>query len=121
MAWQYELETERGMSASFESSPPAWAFEQLISLRRSRSALVDNALQRLWREDEQLRWALVTSAYLDQQVNLGKAAELLGLHELELREKFLQLGIPLRYGPATVEETEAEVAALHEWLLNDED
>ena len=107
------------MSAAYESSPPAWVFEQLVSLRRSRSALVDDALQRLWYEDDQLRWALVTNAYLDQQISLAKAAELLSLHELELREKFLQLGIPLRYGPATVEEARAEVAALREWLADD--
>ena len=108
------------MSVAFESSPPSWVFEQLISLRKSRSALVDSALQRLWREDEQLRWALVTNAYLDQQISLGKAAELLGLHEFELREKFLQLGIPLRYGPTSIEEARAEVLALREWLADDE-
>jgi predicted HTH domain antitoxin len=108
------------MSAAFESSPPGWVFEQLVSLQRSRSALVDAALQRLWREDEQLRWALVTNAYLDHQINLGKAAELLGRHELELRERFLQLGIPLRYGPATLEDAQAEADALHEWLSADE-
>ncbi len=107
------------MSATFESSPPSWVFEQLVSLRRSRSTLVDSAMQRLWSEDEQLRWALVTNAYLDQQVSLGKAAELLGMHELELREKYLQLGIPLRYGPATDEEARAEVAAIREWLADD--
>jgi predicted HTH domain antitoxin len=107
------------MSAGLESIPPAWVFEQFVSLKRSRSALVDGALERLWREDEQLRWALVTNAYLDQQISLGKAAELLGLHELELRERFLQLGIPLRYGPASVEDATAEVAALREWLSND--
>lgn len=108
------------MPAAMPSTPPAWVFEQLVALRRSRSALVDTALQRLWLEDEQLRWALVTNAYLDQQISLGKAAELLGLHELELRDKYLQLGIPFRYGPASVEEARAEVNALREWLEDEE-
>lgn len=41
--------------------------------------------------------------------NLGKAAELLGLHELELWERFLELGIPLRVGSADLAEARAEI------------
>jgi len=51
---------------------------------------------------------LVLDAYLGRQINLGKAAELLGLHELELRERFLELSIPLRLGPADLAEARSE-------------
>lgn len=50
-------------------------------------------------------------AYLAMEINLGKAAELLGLHRLELQKHFHRLGVPLRLGPATLEEAWAEIEA----------
>jgi prevent-host-death family protein len=50
-------------------------------------------------------------AYLGMEINLGKAAELLGLHRLELQEHLHQLGVPLHLGPATLEEAWAEIEA----------
>ncbi len=54
---------------------------------------------------------LVIGAYLDQDINLGKAAELLGLHREELRQRFLKQSIPLREGSQSIEELKAEIAA----------
>jgi len=96
--------------------PQSWAFEQLTRLSQRRPELVSRALQRLLTEDAELRWALVVGAYLDRRINLGKAAELLDVHELELRERFLELGIPLRIGPADLEEAKAEVEAVRSWF-----
>lgn len=48
-------------------------------------------------------------AYLDDEISLGKAAELLDLHRLQLQERFLRLGVPLRLGPATLEEAREEI------------
>ena len=50
-------------------------------------------------------------AYLAEEISLGKAADLLGLSRFELQERFLRLGVPLRLGPATLEEARAEVSA----------
>jgi len=50
-------------------------------------------------------------AYLSAEISLGKAAELLGLHRLELQERLHQLGVPLHLGPATLEEAWAEIEA----------
>ena len=49
--------------------------------------------------------------YLASEINLGKAAELLNLSRFELQERFLRLGVPLRIGPATLEEAWAEIEA----------
>jgi len=72
-------------------------------------------LHSLWRENEALHWSLVVRAYQERQINLGKAAELLGLHELELQERFVELGIPLRLGPADLAEARAEAEAVGAW------
>ncbi len=49
--------------------------------------------------------------YLDEKINLGKAAELLQLSRFELEESFQRLGIPLRRGARSVEDAQAEIAA----------
>jgi len=96
--------------------PQAWTFEQLTRLSQRRPELVRQALGRLLAEDPELRWALVVGAYLDRRINLGKAAELLDMHELELSDRFLELGIPLRTGPADLAEARAEVEAVRNWF-----
>ena len=73
------------------------------------------------KENEQIRWSVVVGAYCDGQINLGKAAELLQVSELELRQRFIELGIPLRVGPADVAEARADVEAVRAWFASDAD
>jgi predicted HTH domain antitoxin len=61
-------------------------------------------------------WDSVVSSYLYGDISLAKAAELLGMHALELRERFMQLGIPIRLGPETIEEAKAEADAIRRML-----
>jgi predicted HTH domain antitoxin len=103
------------MTAKPLSFSDEWLVEELPRLYRERPDLVYPILDRLLSENEELRWSVVVRAYQEHQINLGKAAELLGLHELELRQRFLELGIPLRLGPADLVEARAEVEALRLW------
>jgi len=93
----------------------SWPLEQLIKLQRSQPQLVQRALQRLLDEDEELRWSVVVNAYLDGEISLARAASLLGLHPLELRERFMEKGIPLRLGPVDKADAQAEIDALQTW------
>lgn len=93
--------------------------KHLAKLRETQPELVDGAIEHLLDNNRKLRWSLVVSAYLEGEINLGKAADLLGLHELELRARFIELGIPLRIGPANLAEAQAEVDALGAWLGHD--
>jgi len=93
----------------------SWLLGQLIKLQRSQPSLVQRALQRLLDEDENLRWSIVVNAYLDEEISLARAASLLGLHPLELRERFIEKGIPLHLGPADKADAQAEVDALRAW------
>jgi predicted HTH domain antitoxin len=92
-----------------------WPLEQLIKLQRSQPSLVQRALQRLLDEDEELRWSVVINAYLDEEISLAWAASLLGLHPLELRERFIEKGIPLRLGPVDKADAQADIDALRAW------
>ena len=109
------------MAVKTLSHRQTWALEQLTRLARHRPELVSAALNRLLSEDPELRWALVVGAYLERQINLGKAAELLGVHEMVLRERFLALGIPLRIGPADLAEARAEVEAIRAWFSSEQE
>lgn len=98
-----------------------WPLEQIIKLQRSQPAMVQRALQRLLDEDENLRWSVIISAYLDEEISLARAASLLGLYPLELRERFMEKGIPLRLGPVDEADAQAEVDALRAWKRKAED
>lgn len=92
-----------------------WTLEQLMKVRRYHAALVDQAIESVLAQEKELRWLVVVGAYLDEKINLGKAAELLDLHRLELQAQFIKQGIPLRLGPSTVAEAKAELAAITSW------
>ena len=51
----------------------------------------------------------IMRAYLDKLISLAKAAEQMGLSRYELMERFDRLGVPLRIGPASLEEARDEV------------
>jgi predicted HTH domain antitoxin len=50
-------------------------------------------------------------AYLNEEVSLGRAAEMLGLSRFDLQARFVRLDIPMRQGPADEVEAQAEIAA----------
>ncbi len=93
----------------------AWTYSQLIKVRQYRPELVDQFVEELLNRQTELRWLVVVGAYVDEEINLGKAAELLGMHRLDLQEQFREQGIPLRLGVETIEEAQAEMAAIHQW------
>lgn len=54
--------------------------------------------------------------YLDEGISLGKAAQLLQVSRFELEASFRRLGIPLRRGPRSIEDAQAEIAAARRHL-----
>ena len=63
-----------------------------------------------------IEWSPVINAYLAEEIKLGKAAELLDLHELELRQLFRKWGIAVRIGPGNLAEAQAEVETINTWF-----
>jgi len=62
--------------------------------------------------DAQAGWDRVIAAYLDGDISLGRAAQLLDMSRFDLQERFNRLGLPLRVGPADLAEARREAAAL---------
>ena len=93
-----------------------WELDQFLKLRERQPDLLEGVVLRLMQEDKDIRWSVVVGAYQDEQINLGKAASSLELTELELRQRFIDLGIPLRVGPADLAEARAEAEAVRAWF-----
>lgn len=98
-----------------------WEINQLFKLQERQPSLIEQAVHRLLQENEEIRWSVVVGAYRDGQINLGKAAEFLGLPEIELRDRFIDLGIPLRIGSADLAEARAEAEAVRAWFADTTD
>jgi predicted HTH domain antitoxin len=88
-----------------------WQIKQLERLYEVEPETVDTVMNELLEKKSGLREKLVIGAYLDGDINFGKAAELLDTHPIELRERFLAKGIPVRLGVESIEEMLAEGTA----------
>jgi predicted HTH domain antitoxin len=88
-----------------------WQLKQLEKLHEIEPDTVDAAITEFLNKEPVLREKLIIGAYIDGQINFGKAAELLGIHPVKLKEQFLSKGIPVRIGIETKEEMVAEGVA----------
>lgn len=98
----------------------SWSWEQLVKLHRTQPSIVQRAVQHILEEDEDLRWSVVINAYLDHEISLARAAYLLNLHPLELRDQFTKKGIPLYIGPEDKADAQSEVDSLKAWRRSGE-
>ena len=93
-----------------------WQIRQLEKLGEVEPTLVDEAFERLLAQEPALREKVVLGAYLDGDINLGKAAELLGVHSVALRKDFLERGIPIRVGSESEESLKAEMTGAEQMV-----
>lgn len=59
--------------------------------------------------DVQAVWNRILGAYLDVNISLGRASELLHLSRFELQDRLNRLDLPLRLGPQSVEDALREI------------
>ena len=88
-----------------------WQLQQLEKLAQLEPDLVVSALEELLQSQKALCHKLVIGAYLDGEISLAKAAELLEQHPVQLQKQLLEKGIPVRLGAESKEELRAEAAA----------
>lgn len=65
-------------------------------------------------EEEMSSDVRILRDYLDDEISLGKAAEELGLSRFDLEDRFHRLGVPLPFGPITLEDARSEIAAMRQ-------
>lgn len=88
-----------------------WQLKQLEKLGEIEPDVVDGAIKILLEKEVALKEKLIIGAYMDGDINFSKTAELLNVHPVKLRDRFLSKGIPVKIGILSDEEIQAEVAA----------
>ena len=90
-----------------------WEVEELCKLDKVQPEILEAVLKELWQMKPALYKSVILNAYLDEKINLGKAAELLKVHRVELEKELREKGIPIRR--PSKEDVLAEVEAIREW------
>lgn len=86
-------------------------------LYRTQKEVIADALRHLLHVHPEYRIALAVHWYqMDKEISLGKAAQLAGVSQEEMKEILVDRGVSLRLGPASIEEAQKEVATLMTFL-----
>jgi len=73
---------------------------------------VQEALSVLWRQRPQVRIDVAVHHYRTEEISIAKAAALAGVTFDRMKEILIEQGVPLRLGPETLEEAQAELTSL---------
>jgi predicted HTH domain antitoxin len=87
-------------------------------LYKSQDAVIQDALRHLLRNRPDLKIQLAVYRYQQEDLSLAKAAELAGVSWWQMRDILLEQGIDPALGSETVEEAQAEVDQLRDYLLD---
>ena len=96
-----------------------WQLKQLEKLQEIEPDVVEEAIKMLLEKEVALKEKLIIGAYMDGDINFSKTAELLNIHPVKLRERFLSKGIPVKIGISSNEEIQAEAIAARKMKDND--
>ncbi len=90
-----------------------WEVEELQKISNFQPELVSQALGNLWKSYPELYKDVVLNAYLDEKINLSKAAELLLITRNELSQELRVKGVPQRN--LSKIDVNTEVESIQEW------
>jgi len=91
-------------------------------LYESEEEVIEDAFRYFLLAHPDLRIAVAVHRYrVDEGLTLARAAAIAGVSLERMKEILEQYGVPLRLGPASIEEARGELAALEEWRSGDTD
>jgi len=80
-------------------------------------SVVQDALRSLLRTRPEMRLELAVRRYeAENDLSLARAASIAGVSFDQMKDLLAERGVPLRLGPATVKEAQAEVTELKSWF-----
>lgn len=88
------------------------------NLYDTEEAVIQDALRHLLRGRPELRIRLAIYRYQQEELSLAKAAEVAGVSWAQMRDILLERGIDPALGPANLEEAQAEVDQLRDYLAD---
>ena len=86
-------------------------------LYENEDEVIQDALRHLLSDRPDLRVSVAVHRYrTDKELSLNQAAAIAGVSLERMKEILEHRDVPLRLGPASIEEAKAEIATLEEWL-----
>jgi predicted HTH domain antitoxin len=99
-------------------SSPAIRVQDLVEagLYEDETQAIQAAVSHLLQDRPDLRFTIAIHRYrTDEELTLAQAAAIAGVSLERMKELLEQRGVPLRLGPASIQEARAELATLGEW------
>jgi len=88
-----------------------------VDLYPDEESVVRDALRSLLRTRPEMRLELGVRRYEgEEDLSLAKAASIAGVSFDQMKEILAERGIPLRLGPGSVEEAQADIAEIKSWF-----
>ena len=86
-------------------------------LYENEEQVIRDALRHLLSDRPDLRVSVAVHRYrTDEGLSLNQAAAIAGVSLERMKEILERYAVPLRLGPASIEEAKAEIATIEEWL-----
>lgn len=87
-----------------ETNTIDWEVNQLVKSRLfpDEKAVLRSALRALFQAQPEMRRRMITSAYSRGEISLGKAAEVMGCSQEEMKDILREEGVNIHLGPETV-------------------
>ena len=89
-----------------------------VGIYKSEDEVIHYALKQLLNNNPEYRLKLAIYRYQNEEISIGKAAEIAGLCWEDMRDELVKNGIQPRLGPETVEEASKEYLAVRRMLEN---
>ena len=91
-------------------------------LYENKDQVIQDALRHLLSDRPDLRISVaVHRCRTDEELSLNQAAAIAGVSLERMKEILERYEVPLRLGPASIKEAQAEIATIEEWLDADSD
>jgi predicted HTH domain antitoxin len=95
------------------------AYNNLVDARlyENEDEVIQDALRHLLSDRPDLRVSVAVHRYrTDEELSLNQAAAIAGVSLERMKEILERHDVPLRLGPASIDDAKAEIAAIEEWL-----
>ena len=89
-----------------------WEISRLVKDRifPDEQSVLRSAIRSLFEARPELKRKIVLSAYREGEISLGKASELMGVCQEEMKEIIVESGGEIYMGPETLEEIRQDIA-----------
>jgi len=89
-----------------------WEIDQLVKARLfpDEQSVLRSAMRSLFEAKPELKRKMVVTAYTNGEISLGKAAQIMGVSQEEMKDIIRETGGQIHLGPLTIDELKQDVA-----------